>query len=78
MTIVAANPFEHDSRFLRSATSLAADGHRLSILGWSSVFQTAALAAGCLAVAVPALAVSDRPAHRPVCQYIAVYRSVFH
>ena len=27
MTIVAANPFEFDSRFLRSATSLAADGH---------------------------------------------------
>ena len=35
VTIVAANPFEHDSRFLRSATSLAADGHHLSILGWS-------------------------------------------
>jgi glycosyltransferase involved in cell wall biosynthesis len=35
VTIVAANPFEFDSRFLRSATSLAADGHRLRILGWS-------------------------------------------
>lgn len=35
VTIVAANPFEFDSRFLRSATSLAADGHRLTILGWS-------------------------------------------
>jgi len=35
VTIVAANPFEHDSRFLRSATSLAEDGHRLTILGWS-------------------------------------------
>jgi glycosyltransferase involved in cell wall biosynthesis len=35
VTIVAANPFEYDSRFLRSATSLAADGHHLSILGWS-------------------------------------------
>ena len=35
ITIVAANPFEFDSRFLRSATSLAADGHRLRILGWS-------------------------------------------
>jgi glycosyltransferase involved in cell wall biosynthesis len=34
ITIVAANPFEFDSRFLRSATSLAADGHRLRILGW--------------------------------------------
>jgi len=33
---VAANPFEFDSRFLRSATSLAADGHRLRILGWSA------------------------------------------
>ncbi|MFO1539843.1 MAG: hypothetical protein ACKOTZ_05260 [Chloroflexota bacterium] len=36
VTIVAANPFEFDSRFLRSATSLAADGHRLTILGWSA------------------------------------------
>ena len=35
ITIVAANPFEFDSRFLRTATSLAADGHRLEILGWS-------------------------------------------
>ncbi|MFV2063230.1 MAG: glycosyltransferase [Chloroflexota bacterium] len=35
VTIVAANPFEFDSRFLRSATSLAADGHKLRILGWS-------------------------------------------
>ena len=35
-TIVAANPFEFDSRFLRSATSLAADGHHLRILGWSA------------------------------------------
>ena len=36
VTIVAANPFEFDSRFLRTATSLAADGHRLRILGWSA------------------------------------------
>jgi glycosyltransferase involved in cell wall biosynthesis len=36
ITIVAANPFEFDSRFLRTATSLAADGHRLRILGWSA------------------------------------------
>ncbi|HZW02051.1 MAG TPA: glycosyltransferase family 4 protein [Candidatus Deferrimicrobium sp.] len=36
VTIVAANPFEFDSRFLRSATSLAEDGHRLRILGWSA------------------------------------------
>lgn len=36
VTIVAANPFEFDSRFLRSATSLAADGHRLRILGWAA------------------------------------------
>jgi glycosyltransferase involved in cell wall biosynthesis len=36
ITIVAANPFEFDSRFLRSATTLAADGHRLRILGWSA------------------------------------------
>lgn len=35
VTIVAANPFEFDSRFLRSAASLARDGHRLTILGWS-------------------------------------------
>lgn len=34
VTIVAANPFEFDSRFLRTATSLAADGHALRILGW--------------------------------------------
>lgn len=36
VTIVAANPFEFDSRFLRSATSLAADGHHPRILGWSA------------------------------------------
>ena len=36
VTIVAANPFEFDSRFLRTATTLAADGHRLRILGWSA------------------------------------------
>jgi glycosyltransferase involved in cell wall biosynthesis len=36
VTIVAANPFEFDSRFLRSAASLAADGHQLRILGWSA------------------------------------------
>ncbi|MEA2623229.1 MAG: hypothetical protein QOH61_2139 [Chloroflexota bacterium] len=35
VTIVAANTFEFDSRFLRTATSLAADGHTLRILGWS-------------------------------------------
>jgi glycosyltransferase involved in cell wall biosynthesis len=35
VTIVAANAFEHDSRFLRTATSLARDGHELTILGWS-------------------------------------------
>ena len=34
VTIVAANAFEFDSRFLRSATTLAADGHTLEILGW--------------------------------------------
>lgn len=34
ITIVAANPVEFDSRFLRSATSLAADGHTVRILGW--------------------------------------------
>ena len=36
ITIVAANPFEFDSRFLRSATSLAEDGHTIRILGWSA------------------------------------------
>jgi glycosyltransferase involved in cell wall biosynthesis len=36
VTIVAANPFEFDSRFLRTASSLAGDGHRLRILGWSA------------------------------------------
>jgi glycosyltransferase involved in cell wall biosynthesis len=35
VTIIAANPFEFDSRFLRSAKSLAEDGHRLTILAWS-------------------------------------------
>lgn len=35
VTIVAANTFEFDSRFLRTSTSLAADGHQLRILGWS-------------------------------------------
>jgi glycosyltransferase involved in cell wall biosynthesis len=34
VTIVAANPFQYDSRFLRSATSLVADGHIVEILGW--------------------------------------------
>lgn len=34
VTIVAANPFEFDSRFLRTATTLAADGHDVRILGW--------------------------------------------
>ena len=32
---MAANPFQFDSRFLRSAESLAQDGHELTILGWS-------------------------------------------
>ena len=35
VTIVAANPFEHDSRFLRTATTLAQEGHELTVLGWS-------------------------------------------
>ena len=39
VTIVAANPFEFDSRFLRSATTLADDGHRLRILGWSAPWR---------------------------------------
>jgi len=34
VTIVAANPFEFDSRFLRTATTLASDGHVVRILGW--------------------------------------------
>lgn len=34
VTIVAANPFEFDSRFLRTATTLAAEGHDVRILGW--------------------------------------------
>lgn len=34
VTIVAANAFEFDSRFLRTATTLAEDGHILRILGW--------------------------------------------
>jgi glycosyltransferase involved in cell wall biosynthesis len=35
VTLVAANTFEYDSRFLRTATTLAADGHRVRVLGWS-------------------------------------------
>lgn len=35
VTIVAANPFEFDSRFLRTATTLAAEGHTVRIIGWS-------------------------------------------
>lgn len=35
VTILAANTFEFDSRFLRSATSLAEDGHRVTVLGWA-------------------------------------------
>jgi glycosyltransferase involved in cell wall biosynthesis len=34
VTIVAANPFEFDSRFLRTATTLAAESHDVRILGW--------------------------------------------
>jgi glycosyltransferase involved in cell wall biosynthesis len=35
VTIVAANTFEFDSRFLRTATTLAREGHAVTILGWS-------------------------------------------
>jgi glycosyltransferase involved in cell wall biosynthesis len=35
VTIVAANAFEHDSRFLRTATTLAREGHELTVMGWS-------------------------------------------
>lgn len=35
VTIVAANTFEFDSRFLRTATTLAGEGHAVTILGWS-------------------------------------------
>ena len=35
VTIVAANTFEFDSRFLRSATTLAEDGHDVTVLGWA-------------------------------------------
>lgn len=35
VTIVAANTFEFDSRFLRSATTLAEDGHEVTVLGWA-------------------------------------------
>ena len=35
VTIVAGNTFEFDARFLRSATTLAADGHELTVLAWS-------------------------------------------
>jgi glycosyltransferase involved in cell wall biosynthesis len=36
VVIVAANPFLHDSRFLRSAQTLAAEGHRVTIVAWSA------------------------------------------
>lgn len=36
ITIVAANPFQFDSRFLRTATTLAGEGHSVRILGWSA------------------------------------------
>jgi glycosyltransferase involved in cell wall biosynthesis len=36
VTIVAANTFEFDSRFLRTATTLAERGHDVRILGWSA------------------------------------------
>ena len=61
ITIVAANPFEFDSRFLRSATSLAADGHRLRILGWSAPGLPTAGGAGAGRAAHP-------PRHRPTHQ----------
>jgi len=34
VTIVAANSFEFDSRFLRTAMTLATEGHDVRILGW--------------------------------------------
>jgi glycosyltransferase involved in cell wall biosynthesis len=36
VTIIAANPFLFDSRFLRSAESLAADGHDVTVAAWSA------------------------------------------
>jgi len=36
VTIVAANPFLFDSRFLRTAESLAAAGHRVTVVAWSA------------------------------------------
>jgi glycosyltransferase involved in cell wall biosynthesis len=35
VTIIAANPFLYDSRFLRSAQSLAEDGHTVTVLAWA-------------------------------------------
>lgn len=35
VAIIAANTFEFDSRFLRSATSLAEDGHEVTVVGWA-------------------------------------------
>jgi glycosyltransferase involved in cell wall biosynthesis len=35
VAIVAGNTFEFDSRFLRTATTLSAEGHLVRILGWS-------------------------------------------
>lgn len=35
VTIVAANPFLFDSRFLRTAESLAAEGHRVTVVAWA-------------------------------------------
>ncbi len=35
VTLVVANTFQFDSRQLRTATTLAADGHRVRILAWS-------------------------------------------
>ncbi len=35
VTIIAANPFQFDSRFLRTAESLAEDGHAVTVAAWS-------------------------------------------
>lgn len=71
VTIVAANPFEFDSRFLRSATSLAQDGHVLTILGWSGpgLPERETLAPGVTLVRLPVdrrLSLALRPLPGPI------------
>ena len=81
ITIVAANPFEFDSRFLRSAASLAEDGHHVRILGWSApgLRPTEKLAPGVMLIRLKVdrrisqvLRPLPRPVRRVICRLVGL------